>query len=205
MRSNHWTAVGLSAAAIVLSVPAFAFAFGGEVRHEAAAAIPPLPANPEVEPTNLRALVEALTRVDAGGEARFITGLGIARHRVQAIAGLTPAQLAGSALDISIDRGGTNIGNFRAVFGGLLPDADGLFENSNGQNVRFASWEIVRRSISGLGLSVNEGGTGVVNQAVPGHPDIPLVQTGDIATFKVIRNAGTPGEVVTRTHAVAFD
>lgn len=201
MRSSRWIAVGVCAAAVGLSLPAIAFTFG-EIRHEAAAGAPPLPPPPQ-EPTNLKILVEALTRVRAD-EARLVTGLGIPRHRVQGYVGLTPAQLATSALDISFDRGATHIADFRAVFGGLLPDADNIFENQNGQNVRFASWEIVRRS-NGAGLTLDEGGTGNVLENVPGFTGIPLVQTGDTATFKVLRFAGTPQEVVTRSHTVTFD
>lgn len=202
MKSTRWIAAAVCAAAIGLSLPAIALTFG-EIRHEAADGSPPLPPEPQ-EPFNQRAIVEALTRVDGGAEARLVAGLAIVRHRVQGIVGLTPAQVPGSALDISIDRGATHIADFRATFAGFLPDEEGIFENQNGQNRPVATWEIVRRSEGGA-LTLDEGGTGNVAQSVPGHPGIPLVQTGDIATFKVIRNAGTPGEVITRTHTVAFD
>lgn len=201
MNSKRIIAVGLFVAAITLSVPALAIVLG-EVRHIAAVGIPPLPPEPQ-EPTNQRLIFEALTRVNADGGARFIAGLGIVRHRVKAITGLQPNQLAGTAIEVSIDRGLTNIGTFRASFEGFLPDDDGIFQNQNGQNVPFASWEILRRSENGL-LVVNAG-TGTVNESVAGHPDIPNVLTGDVATLRFIRFAGTPAEVVLGSALVPFD
>ncbi len=201
MNSKRLFAAGLVIAAAVIAVPAVAIVFG-EVRHEASAGIPPLPPEPQ-EPTQQRLIVEALVRINPDGEARFIGSLGIVRHRVQSITGLTPAQLTGTALDVSIDRGATNIGTFRALFEGFLPDDDGFFQNQNGINRQFASWEVLRRSENGL-LVVNAG-TGTVNESVPGHPDIPNVLTGDTATFTLVRFAGTPQEVALGSATVTFD
>ena len=177
-------------------------AIGAEVRLIAAASIPPTPPEPAAPP-RFKLLVESISRVDFD-RARFISGVQIARQRVQALAGFKVQQCAASAVDISITRGVTPIASFRVVFAGMFPDVDNAFELENGQQARVATWELVRKTNNGF-LLVDEGGFGTVNQEVPGHPGIPAVAVGDLVTYKIIKAAGTANEVVTKTYTSTFE